>query len=86
MYKVTIETIEKKNKEVKTFMVSDGDSFNQEMNALSDYLYDLDIPFDVDEDGDMLLDDILVAVSDGEPFEQELKTKKVVFRFKGEEA
>ena len=62
MYKVEIHVQEKGSKEKKeTFVIGDIDSsaYHDEMNAVSDYLYGLDIPFDVDADGDMMIDDIL---------------------------
>ena len=57
MYKVEIRVQAKGKKEKKeTFLIGDIDSseYHDEMNAVSDYLYGLDIPFDVDADGDML--------------------------------
>ena len=53
------------------------------MSEISDYLYDLDIPFDVDEDGDMVIDDILMAVSEGEPVEETFREKGRYFRILG---
>ena len=56
MYKVEIRVQEKGSKEKKaTFVIGDIDSsaYHDEMNAVSDYLYGLDIPFDVDADGDV---------------------------------
>ena len=67
MYKVEIHVQEKGSKEKKeTFVIGDIDSsaYHDEMNAVSDYLYGLDIPFDVDADGDMMIDDILISLSD----------------------
>ena len=64
MYKVEIHVQEKGSKEKKeTFVIGDIDSsaYHDEMNAVSDYLYGLDIPFDVDADGDMMIDDILIS-------------------------
>ena len=59
MYKVEIHVQEKGRKEKKeTFVIGDIDSsaYHDEMNAVSDYLYGLDIPFDVDADGDMMIE------------------------------
>ena len=53
MYKVEIRVQAKGKKEKKeTFLIGDIDSseYHDEMNAVSDYLYGLDIPFDVDAD------------------------------------
>ena len=52
---------------------------------LADYLYDLDLDFDVDMDGDMLIDDILMQVSDAEIFETEIGDKKARYLVKAEE-
>ncbi len=57
-------------------------AYHDEMNAVSDYLYGLDIPFDVDADGDMMIDDILISLSEEEDFEQSLQQERrhILFR------
>ena len=79
MYKVEIHVQEKGSKEKKeTFVIGDIDSsaYHDEMNAVSDYLYGLDIPLDVDADGDMMIDDILISLSEEEDFEQSFYSRK----------
>ena len=82
MYKVEIRVQAKGKKEKKEiFLIGDIDSseYHDEMNAVSDYLYGLDIPFDVDADGDMLIDDILISLSEEEDFEQSFTAGKTTY-------
>ena len=86
MYKVEIHVQEKGRKEKKeTFVIGDIDSsaYHDEMNAVSDYLYGLDIPFDVDADGDMMIDDILISLSEEEDFEQSFTAGKTTYLVQG---
>ena len=88
MYKVEIrvQAKGKKEKEKKEiFLIGDIDSseYHDEMNAVSDYLYGLDIPFDVDADGDMLIDDILISLSEEEDFEQSFTAGKTTYLIQG---
>lgn len=86
MYKVEIRVQAKGKKEKKEiFLIGDIDSskYHDEMNAVSDYLYGLDIPFDVDADGDMLIDDILISLSDEEDFEQSFTAGKTTYLIQG---
>lgn len=86
MYKVEIRVQAKGKKEKKeTFLIGDIDSseYHDEMNAVSDYLYGLDIPFDVDEDGDMLIDDILISLTEEEDFEQSFTAGKTTYLIQG---
>lgn len=86
MYKVEIHVQEKGSKEKKeTFVIGDIDSsaYHDEMNAVSDYLYGLDIPFDVDADGDMMIDDILISLSEEEDFEQSFTAGKTTYLVQG---
>ena len=53
------------------------------MNAVSDYLCGQDIPFDVDADGDMLIDDILISLSEEEDFEQSFTAGKTTYLIQG---
>lgn len=89
MYKVSIKVQsngKKKDEQCQIFEIGDIDSaaYHDQMNAISDYLYELDIPFDVDEDGDMLIDDILMALSEEEPFEKIIREKKQTYSIVGE--
>ena len=54
-----------------------------ESYAVSDYLYGLDIPFDVDADGDMMIDDILISLSEEEDFEQSFTVGKTTYLVQG---
>lgn len=86
MYKVEIRVQAKGKKEKKDiFLIGDIDSseYHDEMNAVSDYLYGLDIPFDVDADGDMLIDDILISLSEEEDFEQSFTAGKTTYLIQG---
>lgn len=86
MYKVEIRVQEKGKKENKeVFMIDaiDSSAYHDEMNAVSDYLYDLDIPFDVDADGDMMIDDILISLSEEEDFEQSFTAGKATYFIQG---
>ena len=86
MYKVEIRVQAKgKTKHKETFLIGDIDSseYHDEMNAVSDYLYGLDIPFDVDADGDMLIDDILISLSEEEDFEQSFTAGKTTYLIQG---
>ena len=85
-YKVEIRVQAKGKKEKKEpFLIGDIDSseYHDEMNAVSDYLYGLDIPFDVDADGDMLIDDILISLSEEEDFEQSFTAGKTTYLIQG---
>ena len=86
MYKVEIRVQAKGKKEKKEiFLIGDIDSseYHDVMNAVSDYLYGLDIPFDVDADGDMLIDDILISLSEEEDFEQSFTAGKTTYLIQG---
>lgn len=41
------------------------------------------IPFDVDADGDMLIDDILISLSEEEDFEQSFTAGKTTYLIQG---
>lgn len=90
MYRVSIQTQsngKQKSEEMRVFEVDaiDSPSYHEQMNAISDYLYELDIPFDVDEDGDMLIDDIVMALAEEETFEKIIREKRTAYIIKGEE-
>ena len=44
---------------------------------------DFDIPFDVDADGDMMIDDILISLSEEEDFEQSFTAGKTTYLVQG---
>ena len=68
MYTVRIEINNKKSKKLLTKEFSfggiDTSSYRDQMNEVADYLYEQDFDFDVDEDGDMVIDDILMDISE----------------------
>ena len=73
MYTVSIKAAGKKITSVPAVFSFDdpaSDAARSQLNALADHLYDLDLDFDVDMDGDMLIDDILMRVSEAEDFEE----------------
>ena len=86
MYTVRIEKIRVKDHKIlssKEFMPGEPDTegFREPMNELGDYLYDLDIDYDdVEGDGDMVIDDILVAVSEAEEFTTDLESGQYTYK------
>lgn len=89
MYKLSIITLsngKKKEENSQIFELTDVSSstYRDQMNEISDYLYELDIPFEIDEGGDMLIDDILMTISEEEPFEETIREKKKTYIIKGE--
>ena len=88
MYRIIIKALGKKAAAAPVVFEFDdpaSEAARGQMNALADYLYDLDLDFDVDMDGDMLIDDILMQVSDAEIFETEIGDKKARYLVKAEE-
>lgn len=90
MYRVSIiirSNGKKKDEACQIFELDgiDSELYHDQMNEIADYLYELDIPFDVDEGGDMLIDDILMTISDEEAFEQVIQEKKKTYIIKGEQ-
>ena len=86
MYRVTVKALGRKssgNPVVFDFNDPASGEERHQLNALADYLYDLDLDFDVDMDGDMMIDDILIRVSDAEEFEEELSDGKKRFLVTG---
>mgnify|MGYP004449043263 CR=1 FL=1 len=87
MYRFTVVTLKKGAKKgiEKVFTVDEAaGSIKHQMNEIADYLYDLDFSFDVDEDGDQLIDDILGTIAEGESFEETVKEKGTTYIFRGE--
>ncbi len=89
MYKLSIVILsngKKKEESSRVFELAGINSsvYHDQMNEISDYLYELDIPFEVDEGGDMLIDDILMTISEEEPFEETIREKKKTYIIKGE--
>lgn len=89
MYTVTIETIKKAKSQTQTYQLGefDTEAYDMTMSEISDVLYELEMDFDViDGDGDMAIDDILIAISEEETFEHRLKGRGVTYIVKGYEA
>ena len=82
MYTVLVETTEKKSKKVQkkvfSFDAIDTSSYRDQMSEVSDYLYEQDFDFDVDEDGDMVIDDILMEISEQAEFTKSLSGRGFV--------
>lgn len=88
MYTVTLETIDNHSEttEKQTFILdqSNESEYSETMETLSDILFDLNVDFDdIEGDGDIIVDDILIAISEEEPFEQEIEGNLVVYRICG---
>lgn len=87
MYKVIVKVQDnnKKKETSRTFEVAamDTPGYHDQMNTIADYLYELDIPFDVDADGDMIIDDILMSLSEEEIFEKRIEVKKKTYIIQG---
>ena len=89
MYTVTIETNKKVKSQTQTYQLGefDTEAYDMTMSEISDVLYELEMDFDViDGDGDMAIDDILIAISEEETFEHRLKGRGVTYIVKGYEA
>ena len=55
-------------------------------SRLSDLLFGLDVDYDdVEGDGDIIVDDMLISASEGEPFEKTLEGKKHIYKISGGE-
>lgn len=77
MYKVILTTIHKKSKKktVQEFILGamDTPEYDKMMADISDVLYDMDLEFnDIDGDGDMAVDDMLISISEEEHFERRM--------------
>ena len=78
MYRVKLTTIYKKTKkkDVQEFVLGevDTDEYNDTMNEIADTLYDMDLEYnDIDGDGDMAVDDMLISISEEEDFERRMQ-------------
>ncbi len=87
MYTVRIEINNKKSKKLLTkdfsFGGIDTSSYRDQMNEVADYLYEQDFDFDVDEDGDMVIDDILMEISEQAEFTRSITGKGIVCTVRG---
>lgn len=89
MYTVTLETIKKGQKQgsVQRFELGEMDTpaYNKQMKELSDVLFELDVEFDdIEGDGDMVIDDLMISIAEEEPFEKVVTGKKEKYIVKGE--
>lgn len=86
MYRVTVEKGEKGKESTRLYDFKFGEvdtpEYNKSMSELADVLYGLDLNFD-EEEGDMVIDDILISVADEEPFKKELHKDRMIYAVKG---
>ena len=55
------------------------------MDEISETLYDMDLEYnDIDGDGDMAVDDMLISISEEEDFERRMQGKQMDYHIKGE--
>ena len=86
MYQVTVETYNKKGKELIDQLAIDLDDFDTGIRQLEDLLYGLDVEYDdIEGDGDMIIDDMLMCVSDEEDFEEVLEGRKHIYKIIGKD-
>lgn len=88
MYKVTVIESNKKSKKKNTweFMLGDMDTpeYDRMMAEISDTLYNMDLEYnDVDGDGDMAVDDMLISISEEEDFERQMHGGRCDYQIKG---
>ena len=87
MYQVTVETYEKKSKEMIDCVTIDMNDFDTGIRQLEDLLYSLDVEYDdIEGDGDMIIDDMLMSVSEDETFEEIIEGKKYIYKIVADEA
>lgn len=91
MYTVTIKTYLRKGmkmieEKVITIGSPEDDTFDDGMEELSDYLFDLDIEYDeIEGADDIVVDDILVDAAEGESFETAIDSGKYRYIITGED-
>ncbi len=89
MYRVQFTALNRKNKkkDTKEFMLGavDTPEYDAVMDQISDTLYDMDLEYnDIDGDGDMAVDDMLIAISEEEDFEKRMQGRQTEYFIKGE--
>lgn len=89
MYRVQFTALNQKNKkkDTKEFMLGavDTPEYDAVMDQISDTLYDMDLEYnDIDGDGDMAVDDMLIAISEEEDFEKRMQGRQTEYFIKGE--
>lgn len=86
MYQVTVETYKKKGKELIDQITISLEDFDTGMRRLEDLLYGLDVEYDdIEGDGDMIIDDMLMCASEEESFEEILEGRKHIYKIYGDE-
>ncbi len=91
MYQVSVQTYNKKGKEMVDHMTIplgsvEDEGYDEALGQLSDLLFGLDVDYDdVEGDGDIVVDDMLISASEGEPFEKTLEGKKHLYKISGGE-
>ena len=84
MYQVTVETYSKKTKELMDQLTIELDDFDTGMRQLEDVLYGLDVEYDdIEGDGDMIVDDMLMCASEEEEFTEVLEGSKYIYKISG---
>ena len=84
MYQVTVETYSKKTKELMDQLTIELDDFDTGMRQLEDVLYGLDVEYDdIEGDGDMIIDDMLMCASEEEEFTEILEGNKYIYKITG---
>ena len=89
MYQVTLETMKKGNsqKEKQTFVLGEADTseYAAAMENLADILFGLDIDFDdAAGEGDIMIDDILISISEEEEFKRKIAGRKCTYIVQGQ--
>ena len=91
MYQVSVQTYNKKGKEMVDHITiplgsMEDEGYDEALRQLSDLLFGLDVDYDdVEGDGDIVVGDMLISASEGEPFEKTLEGKKHLYKINGGE-
>jgi len=88
MYQVTLEKFEKNKRsgEKQIFLLENENApdYGEKMEKLADVLFGLDVDFDdVDGEGDIMVDDILICVSEEETFTKKIAGRRCVYVVQG---
>lgn len=84
MYQVTVESYNKKGKELVDHIAVTLEDFDTGMRRLEDLLYGLDVEYDdIEGDGDMIIDDMLMYASEEEEFEEVLEGRRYIYKICG---
>lgn len=91
MYTVTITTYIKKgmqqiDEKVIRIASPEDETFDDGMEDMSEYLFDLDIEYDeIEGADDIVVDDLLVAAAEGESFDTAIDSGKYRYIITGED-